>query len=162
MKTVMKWDMPVTLKELLKKIAPITEFGNYRFFEDVSYYDLQQLGFEADMADEADEESSDDGESEDDNDDDEDDDGGDNDGGAAGAAGDNEYDDRHADENDDNYGSDYDGDDDDGTSDDDNVDDGSGAAGGGNGDSYSKDCVHNIENNANDRNEKDTNESGRP
>ena len=47
----MQWDMPATLKELLAKIAPITEFGNYRFFEDVTYYDLQQLGFQADWFD---------------------------------------------------------------------------------------------------------------
>ena len=46
--TVMQWDMPATLKELLKKISPITEFGNYRFFEDVTYHDIQQLGFQAD------------------------------------------------------------------------------------------------------------------
>ena len=47
--TVKNWDMPATLKDLLNKVAPLSEFGNYKFFENVTYYDLQKLGFQEDL-----------------------------------------------------------------------------------------------------------------
>ena len=41
--TVRKWDMPATLKDLLNNLSPLTDFGNYKGFDNVHYYDLHRL-----------------------------------------------------------------------------------------------------------------------
>ena len=41
--TVRKWDMPASLKDLLNNLSPLTDFGNYKGFDNVHYYDLHRL-----------------------------------------------------------------------------------------------------------------------